>query len=65
MAKRSNDKALHKAIQIVRENSKTTTHLDEDLNKFASNFRRLYYSSNRVSFKKWCSIVNDLLDELN
>lgn len=39
--------------------------MSEDINSFISHFRQLYYSGERLSFRKWMDKVEDLLDEVS
>lgn len=39
--------------------------MSEDINAFVSHFRRLYYSGERLTFRKWMDKVEDLLDEVS
>ena len=39
--------------------------MNEDINSFISHFRRLYYSGERLTFRKWMDKVEDLLDEVS
>ena len=39
--------------------------MNEDINAFISHFRRLYYSGERLTFRKWMDKVEDLLDEVS
>ena len=39
--------------------------ISEDINSFISHFRRLYYSGERLTFRKWMDKVEDLLDEVS
>lgn len=37
----------------------------EDINAFVSHIRKLYYSGERLTFRKWMDKVEDLLDEVS
>ena len=65
MEKHLSRDATERFIEMVRRHKQSKEHLDEDLNKFMSYFRRLHHSANRMSFKAWCEVVEGLLDELN
>jgi hypothetical protein len=65
MEKQLNDKVLERMIESVRQHRSDMENLEEDLGSFSSYFRKLYYSTNRISFKAWCEVVEGLLDELN
>jgi hypothetical protein len=65
MASKSVDRGLEKVIEIVKKRLRSSDTLDENLNKFASDFRRLYYSPNRMTFKQGCEAVGSILDDLN
>jgi len=39
--------------------------MNEDINAFISHFRRLYYSGERLTFRRWVDKVEDLLDEVS
>ena len=39
--------------------------MSEDIDSFISHFRRLYYSGERLTFRKWMDKVEDLLDEVS
>lgn len=39
--------------------------MNEDINAFISHFRRLYYSGERLTFRRWMDKVEDLLDEVS
>lgn len=39
--------------------------LEESYGKFIQDFRRLYYSGKRYSFKEWLGVFSDLIDEID
>jgi len=41
-----------------------TIELYENINKFLQQFRKNLYSSKRMTFREWCSSLDDLLDFL-
>ena len=55
--KLTNDPTLWKGLEGYMMN--------EDINAFVSHFRRLYYSGERLTFRKWMDKVEDLLDEVS
>jgi len=38
--------------------------IDEDINAFITQFRRLYYSGERLTFRMWMDKVENLLDQV-
>jgi len=54
--KLTNDPTLWKGLESYM--------IDEDINAFISQFRRLYYSGERLTFRMWMDKVENLLDQV-
>lgn len=52
-------------IEFSSQENSSSHNLDESVSQFLLDFRRLYNSGKKYSFREWLGVFSDLIDEID